>query len=64
MPSLHIPPMEYTALAIAIYSGRLDDAAVLILGTAANNIAAKENLPRVAPPEAQARRTARQPKRP
>lgn len=61
-----VPPFEWTTMAIAIYDGRLDDAAVALLAHAANTIAAKENnLPHVeAPAQTQARRPARQHQRP
>lgn len=48
--SLRTPPLAYTALAIAVYSGNLDHAAVALLAIAADNIAREENLPRVQAP--------------
>ncbi len=65
MAALRVPPIEYTAAAIAIHDGRLDDAAVAMLAIGADRIAAREGLPLVtAPTETEARWPARQQQRP
>ncbi len=64
MAALRVPPLEYTAAAIAIHSDRLDEAAVAMLAIGANMIAAREKLPVVsAPTETEARWPARQQQR-
>jgi len=61
---VRVPPLEYTALAIAIHSGNLDHAAVVLLALAADKIAARESLPHVsAPTETEARWPARKSER-
>jgi poly(3-hydroxybutyrate) depolymerase len=65
MAPLRVPPIEYTAAAIAINDGRLDDAAVAMLAIGADKIAEREGLPLVAAPtEKEARWPAREHQRP
>lgn len=65
MAALRVPPLEYTALAIAIHSGNLDEAAVVLLSIGADQIAKRENLPFVsATIEKEARWPAREQQRP
>ena len=65
MAALRVPPIAYTALAIAIHSGNLDEAAVVLLSIGADQIARKEDLPLVsAPTEKEARWPAREQQRP